>query len=68
MTLDDIAFWLTDPIRAGLPGALDADDRWHGQMAVLGAGVLLPLAVLVARYFKILPGQDWPRELDRLGK
>ncbi len=65
MTVDDIAFWLTDPIRAGLPAALEADARWHGQMAVLGAGVLLPLAVLVARYFKILPGQDWPRELDR---
>ncbi|MEM9197752.1 MAG: cytochrome b561 domain-containing protein, partial [Pseudomonadota bacterium] len=25
---------------------------------------LAPLAVMVARYFKVVPGQDWPRELD----
>ena len=30
----------------------------------LAWAVLAPLAVLVARYFKVLPGQDWPRELD----
>jgi cytochrome b561 len=31
---------------------------------VLGWGMLAPLAVLIARYFKVIPGQDWPRELD----
>jgi hypothetical protein len=31
---------------------------------VLAWGVLAPLAVLIARFFKVMPGQDWPRELD----
>jgi hypothetical protein len=31
---------------------------------VLAWGVLLPLGALVARFFKVLPGQDWPRVLD----
>ena len=31
---------------------------------VLAWVFLAPLAVIVARYFKILPGQDWPRVLD----
>lgn len=33
---------------------------------VVAWGVLAPLAVLVARFFKVLPGQDWPREVDNL--
>ena len=31
---------------------------------VMAWGLLAPLAVLIARYFKVLPGQDWPRVLD----
>jgi len=31
---------------------------------VLSWAVLAPLAVLIARFLKVLPGQDWPRELD----
>lgn len=31
---------------------------------MLAWGVLVPAGVIAARFFKILPGQDWPRELD----
>ena len=31
---------------------------------VLGWAVLIPLGVLAARYFKVMPGQDWPARLD----
>jgi hypothetical protein len=31
---------------------------------VLSWTILLPLGMLAARYFKIWPGQDWPRQLD----
>ena len=31
---------------------------------VLGWGPLLPAGALAARYFKLLPGQRWPQELD----
>lgn len=27
-------------------------------------GVLAPMAILIARFFKVLPRQDWPRQLD----
>lgn len=51
-----------DPSRAHEVGAAVS---WHGRFMVLGWGVLAPLAVLVARFFKVMPGQDWPRELDK---
>jgi hypothetical protein len=31
---------------------------------VLAWGVLAPLAVITARFFKVMPGQKWPSELD----
>jgi len=31
---------------------------------VLAWSILLPLGVIGARFFKVMPGQDWPRELD----
>ncbi len=31
---------------------------------VLGWSVLLPLGALVARFYKVMPQQDWPRQLD----
>lgn len=37
---------------------------WHGRLMVLAWGVLLPLGILVARFLKITPKQDWPNELD----
>lgn len=37
---------------------------WHARLMVLAWGVLLPLGALLARFFKVWPGQDWPRVLD----
>src|ERR1700754_3457843 len=37
---------------------------WHGRLMVLSMGVLMPPVVIVARYFKVTPKQDWPRQLD----
>lgn len=37
---------------------------WHARTMTLAWGILAPLAVLIARYLKVLPGQDWPRQLD----
>jgi hypothetical protein len=31
---------------------------------VLGWAMLVPIGVMVARFFKIVPGQPWPQELD----
>lgn len=37
---------------------------WHARAMVLAWAVLLPLGVLVARYFKVAPRQRWPEQLD----
>lgn len=52
------------PIDPTRPHEVGAALAWHARVMVLGWGILAPLAVLMARYFKVLPGQDWPRHLD----
>lgn len=56
--------WLLAPIDASRAHELEAAVSWHGRVMMLAWGFLAPLAVLIARYFKVLPGQDWPRQLD----
>ncbi|OED39347.1 cytochrome B [Chromatiales bacterium (ex Bugula neritina AB1)] len=42
-----------------------SDSRlWHARLMFLAWGIIAPLAVIVARFFKVLPGQDWPNRLD----
>ena len=36
----------------------------HVALALLAWGLMMPPGVLIARYFKVLRGQDFPRELD----
>ncbi|MEM6620861.1 MAG: cytochrome b561 domain-containing protein [Pseudomonadota bacterium] len=50
-----------DPDRAHQVGAYVS---WHGRLMVLAWGALFPLGILIARFWKITPKQDWPRELD----
>jgi cytochrome b561 len=56
--------WLYAPIDPARAHDVSAAVAWHARSMVLAWGILAPLAVLAARFFKILPGQDWPRELD----
>ncbi|MEJ7139189.1 cytochrome b561 domain-containing protein [Amphibiibacter pelophylacis] len=57
--------WLLLPLSGLSDHALDPAVYWHARLMVLAWGVGLPCGVLVARFFKVWPGQDWPRELDR---
>ncbi|MGH1483058.1 MAG: cytochrome b561 domain-containing protein [Geminicoccales bacterium] len=60
----DIVAWLmapTDPARAH---DVDWITSWHGRLMVLIWCVLFPAGIMTARFFKIMPGQDWPSELD----
>ena len=56
--------WLLSPVDPQRAHEVSAAVAWHARSMVLGWGVLAPLSVLIARFFKILPGQNWPRELD----
>lgn len=58
----------SDWLLASLSGAIEhhiaGHTAWHARLMVLGWGILLPLGALAARFFKIMPGQDWPQQLD----
>lgn len=56
--------WLLAPLDPSRAHEVGAAVSWHARSMVLAWGFIAPLAVLIARYFKIMPGQDWPRELD----
>lgn len=37
---------------------------WHARTMVVAWGFLVPVGILIARYFKVMPGQNWPDALD----
>ena len=56
--------WLLGPIDPARPHAVDATHAWHGRLMVLAWGVLIPIGVIAARFFKVLPRQRFPEEVD----
>lgn len=56
--------WLLAPMDLASAHDVGWHLSWHARIMVLAWGVLAPLGVLIARFFKIMPGQDWPRRLD----
>jgi hypothetical protein len=59
--------WLMTPLSGSSTHQIAPWAMWHARCMVLAWGVLLPLGALAARFFKVLPGQDWPRTLDHKG-
>ena len=56
--------WLLAPIDPARAHDVGFAVSWHARSMVLAWGGLAPLAVIMARFFKVMPGQDWPRVLD----
>ncbi|WP_299679219.1 cytochrome b561 domain-containing protein [uncultured Roseobacter sp.] len=56
--------WLLAPMDAARDHNVGWHLSWHARIMVLAWGVLVPLGIFTARYFKIAPGQDWPQTLD----
>ena len=56
--------WLLAPLSGAIEHHIAGWTAWHARLMVLGWGILLPLGALAARFFKIVPGQDWPEQLD----
>ena len=56
--------WLLQPIDSTRPHEVGILLSWHGRIMVLAWGVIIPLGIVTARFFKILPWQNWPEELD----
>ena len=62
--MDAVFAWLGTPLSGSATHTIDAATAWHGRAMVLAWGVLVPLGALLARFFKVMPGQDWPHRLD----
>jgi hypothetical protein len=62
--LIDCLNWLLQPFSGNVVHEISSAVSWHGRLMVLTWGVILPLGVVVARFFKITPKQNWPHELD----
>ena len=56
--------WLLTSISGAPDHTIAPWAAWHGRLMVLSWSFLLPIGMLAARYFKVTPGQDWPRVLD----
>jgi hypothetical protein len=56
--------WLLSPIDASRAHDVGPHLSWHARSMFLAWGCLVPFGILSARYFKVLPKQDWPMELD----
>lgn len=58
--------WFALSVDSTRPHEIGTLVSWHARFMVLSWGVLLPIGVVLARFFKVWPGQDWPRKLDNL--
>ncbi len=56
--------WLLLPIDPSRGHAVTEAVAWHGRLMVLVWAVLVPAAILIARFAKVMPSQRWPDELD----
>jgi hypothetical protein len=63
-SLDNALHWLLSPLSGAATHHLDVRVVWHARLMVLAWAILLPLGAIAARFFKVTPGQDWPRVVD----
>ncbi len=56
--------WLMESISGSSTHTIAPWAMWHARWMVLAWGVLLPVGVLIARFFKVLPSQNWPQAVD----
>lgn len=63
-TIVTVAAWLAEGLSGRDHGLPPSWAFWHARAMVLAWSVLLPVGMLVARFFKVTPRQAWPRVLD----
>lgn len=56
--------WLLSPIDPARAHDLSVSISWHARTMVVVWSFLIPLGILSARFFKVMPKQKWPEELD----
>lgn len=63
-TVSEAMAWLLAPISGSSEHTIAANVAWHGRLMVLVWAFVVPVAIVISRYFKITPRQRWPRRLD----
>ena len=63
-SIPEIWRWLLVPISGAQEHHIAAQFAWHGRLMVLAWGLLSPIMIVIARYYKVTPRQDWPNHLD----
>lgn len=53
-----------EPININQTHYVSQQTAWHGRIMLATWGVLSPIAIIITRFFKITPNQDWPKKLD----
>jgi hypothetical protein len=56
--------WLLSPISGAVDHRISVGTYLHGRLMVLAWGIFVPVSILLARFYKVTPGQDWPRVLN----
>ena len=64
LTVDKLLDWWLCPLSGVDTHVVDSWLMWHARIMVAAWAVLLPLGALAARYFKVMPNQDFPRAID----
>ena len=57
---DNILTWLNTPISGAMTHVVDMSSAWHARLMVLAWLVIMPLIVIIARFYKVTPKQPWP--------
>jgi hypothetical protein len=62
--LQIIFSWLLLPLSGASAHDIAPLVAWHARLMVLAWSVLIPLGVLAARFYKVMPGQNFPEVVD----
>lgn len=63
-TVQELLHFLWTPVGGERVAELDMLSAWHGRLMVLAWAVAVPVAIVLARFYKVMPGQRWPEQLD----
>lgn len=56
--------WLLASIDPTRPHAITVIEAYHARLMFAAWVILIPLGIFIARFFKVTPSQDYPRQLD----
>ena len=62
----ELVEWLLSPMDPSRMHQVDWAISWHGRLMVLAWLFAFPAGILIARFFKITPKQNWPTVLDNV--